>query len=309
MTETEKNEFFRAGHDGVLRILTPEDRKIDIIEFEDKTLCCVKSKMGYPAIYPMHKVRFEPKAKAVLMDLDGTSVHSESFWMWVIDKTTARLLGRNSFEHETEDEPFISGHSVSEHLQYMIGKYVKGGRLELARQYYFDIVKYEMSEILNGRGRQDAFRPASHLKEFLTALKSEGVKIGLVTSGLYEKAMPEIVSAFRQLDMGDPTDFYDCIITAGQALRKGQPGTLGELEPKPHPWLYAETARVGLGIPFEERHKVIGIEDSSAGVVSIRLAGFSCIGISGGNIIQAGISELCDHYADGLMDILDIVLS
>ena len=55
----------------------------------------------------------------------------------------------------------------------------------------------------------------------------------------------------------------------------------------PHPWLYAETARVGLGIPFEKRHKVIGIEDSSAGVVSIKLADFSCVGISGGNIEQA----------------------
>ena len=84
--------------------------------------------------------------------------------------------------------------------------------------------------------------------------------------------------------MGDPVDFYDAIITAVQALKKGQTGTLGELAPKPHPWLYAETARVGLGIPFENRHKVIGIEDSSAGVVSIKLAGFSCVGISGGNI-------------------------
>ena len=134
------------------------------------------------------------------------------------------------------------------------------------------------------------------------------MKIGLVTSGLYEKAMPEIVSAFRQLDMGDPVDFYDCIITAGQALRRGQTGTLGELEPKPHPWLYAETARVGLNMPFERRHKVIGVEDSSAGVVSIKLAGFSCIGVSGGNIAQAGVGEMCDYHVNGLMEILDIIL-
>ena len=120
--------------------------------------------------------------------------------------------------------------------------------------------------------------------------------------------MPEIVSAFRQLDMGAPEEFYDCIITAGYALRKGQPGTLGELAPKPHPWLYAETARVGLGIPLERRHKVIGIEDSSAGVVSIKLAGFCCISVGGGNIDRAGVDELCDYRADGLMDILQMVL-
>ena len=308
MNEILRNEFFETGKDGVRKILTPDDKKIDIIEFDDKKLWYVKSGMGYPAIYPMYETHFEPKAEAILMDLDGTSVHSESFWMWVIERTTARLLGNDNFKRETEDEPFISGHSVSEHLQYMIDKYAKGESLELARQYYFEIVNYEMDEILKGRGKQDAFTPAPKLKEFLTTVKKEGIKIGLVTSGLYEKAMPEIISAFKQLDMGDPVDFYDSIITAGQALRKGQTGTLGELEPKPHPWLYAETARVGLGIPFESRHKVIGVEDSSAGVVSIKLAGFSCIGIAGGNIEQSGIGELCDYKVSNLTDILKIIL-
>ena len=308
MNEITKSDFFETGKDGVRKILTPDDKKIDIIEFDDKKLCYVKSGMGYPAIYPMHETHFEPKAEAILMDLDGTSVHSESFWMWVIEQTTARLLCKNDFKRESEDEPFISGHSVSEHLQYMIDKYAKGASLEQARKFYFEIVNYEMNEILNGRGKQDAFTPAPYLKEFLTTVKGEGIKIGLVTSGLYEKAMPEIISAFRQLDMGDPVDFYDCIITAGQALRKGQTGTLGELSPKPHPWLYAETARVGLGIPFERRHKVIGIEDSSAGVVSIKLAGFSCVGLSGGNIEQAGVSDMCDYKIDNLMDVLNIIL-
>ena len=308
MTEIAKSDYFETGRDGVRRILTPDDRKIDIIEFDDKKLCYVKSGMGYPAIYPVHETHFEPRAEAVLMDLDGTSVHSESFWMWVIEQTTAQLMGKPDFVREAEDEPFISGHSVSEHLQYMIGKYAKGSSLEEARRIYFEIVNHEMDEILKGRGKQDAFTPAPNLKEFLTAVKGEGIKIGLVTSGLYEKAMPEIISAFRQLDMGDPVDFYDAIITAGQALRAGQTGTLGELSPKPHPWLYAETARIGLGIPFERRHRVIGIEDSSAGVVSIKLAGFSCAGISGGNIEQSGMGEMCDYRINGLMEMLDIIL-
>ncbi len=308
MNEIVKSDFFEAGKDGVKKILTPDDKKIDIVEFDDKKFCYVKSNMGYPAIYPMHKTHFEKKAEAILMDLDGTSVHSEEFWMWVIEQTTARLLGNSSFKKEKEDEPFISGHSVSEHLQYMINKYTKDSSLELARQYYFEIVNHEMAEIMKGRGKKDAFTPAPHLKEFLTTVKKEGIKIGLVTSGLYEKAMPEIISAFNQLGMGDPVDFYDSIITAGYALRKGQTGTLGELAPKPHPWLYAETARVGLGIPFERRHKVIGIEDSSAGVVSIKLAGFACVGIDGGNIEQSGIGDMCDYKINGLMDMLDIIL-
>lgn len=78
--------------------------------------------------------------------------------------------------------------------------------------------------------------------------------------------------------MGDPVNFYDAIISAGTALGPGQVGTLGELEPKPHPWLYAETARVGLGLGWDSQ-SVFAMEDSSAGVVSARLAGFPCIGM------------------------------
>ena len=135
---------------GVKRILTPADGKIDIIEFDDKKLCYVKSGMGYPVIYPIHETRFEPKAEAILMDLDGTSVHREQFWMWVIEQTTARLLVNPQFEREDADEPFISGHSVSEHLTYMIDKYAPGADLALARQYYFEIVNHEMAEIMAG---------------------------------------------------------------------------------------------------------------------------------------------------------------
>jgi len=134
-----------------------------------------------------------------------------------------------------------------------------------------------------------------------------GIKIGLVTSGLYEKAYPEILSAFQALDMGDPKDFYDAIITAGFSLRKGEMGTLGELSPKPHPWLYAEVCRVGLGIEFSRRNNVIGIEDTGAGICSIRLAGYPAIGIADGNIIQSGTLSLCNAYCESFEQILKII--
>ena len=56
-----------------------------------------------------------------------------------------------------------------------------------------------MNEITQGRGRKDAFVPSPGIKEFLLALKAMKIKIGLVTSGLYEKAWPEIISAFKTL--------------------------------------------------------------------------------------------------------------
>lgn len=263
--------------------------------------------MGYPAYYPLLPTQLKKPVKAVLMDLDGTTVKSEEFWIWIIQKTCGSLLGDPKFELEEADIPYVSGHSVSEHLKHCIDKYCPDKTVEEARDYYFQHTHFEMNEIMEGRGRKGAFKPTPGVKEFLYELKDMGVKIGLVTSGLYEKAYPEILSAFQTLDMGKPEDFYDSIITAGFPLRKGSVGTLGELSPKPHPWLYAEVGRVGLGIPFEDRDYVVGIEDSGAGVCSVRLAGYTTIGIGGGNIKESGTIGLCDHYCETFDEILKVI--
>ncbi|MDQ1257618.1 MAG: beta-phosphoglucomutase [Candidatus Hydrogenedentes bacterium] len=297
----------RVGKDGVVSITATGDGKVEFIAYEAHTLAYAKSSMGYPAYYPVHPVALEKPVCAVLMDLDGTSVRSEDFWIWIIQMSTASLLGNPAFELEEADLPYVSGHSVSEHLQYCIKKYCPDKSVEEARTFYFEHTHRELDAIMQGGGRENAFTPTPGLKEFLMALKAMGVKIGLVTSGLYEKAWPEILSAFRTLDMGDPKDFYDAIISAGFPLRQGEPGTLGELSPKPHPWLYAETCRVGLGIPFEQRNAVIGIEDSGAGVCSIRLAGFPAVGFAGGNIAGSGTRELCQYYCASFEEILDII--
>jgi len=197
---------------------------------------------------------------------------------------------------------------VSEHLQYCVTKYCPGRTVEQAREFYFEHARREMRAILEGRGRTDAFQPAPGLKEFLLALKAAGIRIALVTSGLHEKAYPEIVAAFRTLGLGDPAEFYDAIITAGYPLGRGAAGTLGELTPKPHPWLYAEAARVGLGIPFGERNRVVGIEDSGAGVCAIRLAGFPTIGLAGGNIESSGTRGLCSHFCADLAAVWRVVM-
>lgn len=302
------NGSFTKGTDGVKNILTTLDRKIELIGFENKTLAYVPSAMNYDAYYPVHSVNMNKPLKAVLMDLDGTSVKSEEFWIWIIERSIASMLNNPKFELEEADMPFVSGLSVSEHLSYCIDKYCPGGSLEKAREFYFMHTNNEMKAILEGRGRAGAFTPTEGLKDFLYTLKDKGIKIGLVTSGLYEKAMPEIISAFNTLDMGDPKDFYDAIISAGFPLRKGSVGTLGELSPKPHPWLYAETCRVGLGIPFEERDSVVGIEDSGAGVCAVRLAGFTTIGLAGGNIKSSGTEDFCQYYEETLEDIAKRIL-
>jgi beta-phosphoglucomutase len=307
LLESTSDGAFHAGRDGVAAIVATGDGKVEFIGFETHTLAHVKSAMGYPAYYPVHPVRLDKPLRAVLMDLDGTSVRSEEFWMWIIELTTGSLLGDPKFQLEEADAPHVSGHSVSEHLQYCIRKYCPEKTVEDARAFYFEHTRREMAEILEGRGRPGAFTPTPGIKEFLLELKAMKVKIGLVTSGLHEKAWPEIVSAFRTLEMGDPNDFYDAIISAGFPLGEGRAGTLGELSPKPHPWLYAETCRVGLGIDFDQRHTVVGIEDSGAGVCSIRLAGFAPIGLAGGNIPESGTQPLCHAYCRTFEEILGLI--
>lgn len=301
------NGHFRIGQDGVKAVVTTGDKKVEFIAFENHSYAYVNSSMGYPAYYPVLPVEIQKPVKAVLMDLDGTTVRSEEFWIWIIQKTCASLLNNVKFDLEESDLPYVSGHSVSEHLKYCINKYCPEKTAEEARKFYFEHTRHEMDEIINGRGRKNAFTPSPGIKDFLYELKAMNIKIGLVTSGLYEKACPEILSAFDTLGMGDPKDFYDCIITAGFPLRKGEAGTLGELALKPHPWLYAEACRVGLGIPFEERNLVVGIEDSSAGICSIRLAGFPEIGIGGGNIMESGTLGLCDFYCQTFEEIMEFI--
>ena len=299
--------FYKTGDGGVRQILSTGDKKVEFIIFEDRTIAYVKSLMGYPAYYPVPDVKIEKPLKAVLMDLDGTTVRSEEFWIWIIQLTTASLLGKPEFELEEADIPYVSGHSVSEHLTHCVEKYCPDKTVEEARSFYFEHTHREMEAIVQGKGRKNAFTPSAGIKEFLLELKSKGVKLGLVTSGLYEKAYPEILSAFETLGLGKPDDFYDAIITAGFPLRKGSCGTLGELSPKPHPWLYAEVCRVGLGLEFGERYHVAGIEDSGAGIASIRLAGFTAIGIKDGNIIEGGTLGLCNHFCDSFEEILKIL--
>ena len=158
---------------------------------------CGLGEDGREIYYPIEKDVFCGKAKYVLMDLDGTTVKSEEFWIYLIEKTMQKLLRDEKFSFVDEDIPFVSGFSTVEHLQYCIDKYAQGKDVLEANGIYHHLAKFELSEILEGRGNAEAFRPRENLKEFLYELKSRDVKIGLVTSGLDYKAIPEIVSAFR----------------------------------------------------------------------------------------------------------------
>ena len=64
---------------------------------------------------------------------------------------------------------------------------------------------------------------------------------------------------------------------------------------------------VGLGIGFEDRGGVIAIEDSGAGVCSARLAGYTTVGLAGGNIEESGTMPMCSRFCNTLSEILDYI--
>ena len=179
--------------------------------------------MGYPAYYPVHPVEIHRPIKAVLMDLDGTSVRSEQFWMGIIEQTVASLLGDDGFQLADEDAPYVSGHSVSEHLQYCMGKYCPERTVEEARaDSTSSILDARLQEIAEGRGRIDAFVPAPGLKQFLLEMKSRDSLLGWSVPGYMRRPIPAICAAFQTMDLGRPEDYYDIIITAGYPAGRWQ---------------------------------------------------------------------------------------
>ena len=274
---------------------------VEFFDWKGKPYCTI-NQCGVEATYPFEKPQTEFPIQAVLMDLDGTTVISEEFWIYLIEKTVKQISSPD-FRLSEEDTPFVSGFSTAEHLEYCLNKYKIPKTVNEALEVYHKTARFELNEIMEGRGNADAFKPRAGLKGFLDSLKKAGIKIGLATSGLDYKAIPEILSAFRVLDMGDPIEFYDAIITGGRRKGEGEYGTIGEMAVKPHPWIYSEL--IG-GLNVDKKHAIV-IEDSSAGLLSGRLAGMNVIGFNDGNLIQSGLHEECIAMVDTFEDIMQFL--
>ncbi len=263
------------------------------------------SSSGVNTDYEIKPIEFKRPAEAILMDLDGTTLTSEEFWVFIIEETMKQFMKNPKFSLEEADIPFVSGFTTADHLEYCINKYFPEHDINEALAIYHKTTEYELGRIMKGEGHTEAFTPAEGLKDFLLEVKARGIKIGLATSGLDYKAIPEIVAVFKTLGLGNPLDFYDAVITGGRRKDVKDYGTLGEIVSKPHPWLYTELAYMGLKIKNPEH--VIGIEDSSAGALALRLAGFPVVGLECGNITSSGLDSICTAKVKTLPEILKLI--
>lgn len=257
---------------------------------------------GVTALYELRPAPLDSRIHAVLLDLDGTSLDSEKFWVGMIEETV-RSLTVDSFRLAPADIANVTGYTTREHLQYCIDKYHISATVAQADELYHRLTEQGLTQVLKGE-RADAFIMRKGLRDFLTAVRHAGFKTGLVTSGLLYKARPELAALSRQLG-GELSDWFDAVITGGERKTAGRLGTIGELAAKPHPWLYVEIAEA-LGIAAGD---AVVIEDSASGVIAGRLAGFPVLGFNDGTIRSGGAAGLtagCINTFDDALRLLSI---
>ena len=300
-----------VGRNGVTVLARNRGGEFVFISRGDQTEIMLCSNMGVnPPRFALLPVTIQAPLKAVLFDLDGTCVKSEPLWIAVILAVTNEMRQRENLpareSFEPDDMPHVSGRTVPEHLAYCRAKFFPHGSAEGARRVYDRITKSddEMEAIgaaLRSKGKSP-YEPAAGLKELLLELRGRGVKIAMVTSGLYYKAWPEVEEAFRKMNLGDPLEFLDGLITAGQRVEKGRAGTMGDAIAKPWPNIYLETARA-LGLRSELSAHFVVVGDSASDVGSARTAGLAAIGVEGGNIDEAGVRQMCFRMARDLHEV------
>jgi beta-phosphoglucomutase-like phosphatase (HAD superfamily) len=284
---------FMAGLDGVVTIAGLDDGSVDFIAYDEGTLAAIHGPPAPTALYSVPPV--EPPAldslKAVFMDLDGTTVLSEPFWIGLIEETLREIMADRRFALEECDLPFLSGRPIAAHLTYALRKYCPDRSLAEARDIHTRLSAEALAALLDGTGNLAAMQPHPGLKEFLLAMRARCIPVALVTSGTAEKAWPELVAVFRGMGLGNPYEMYAAIVCAGQTISPGRLGTLGVLAAKPHPWLYSEAA-MALGLEGEDLRQCLGIEDTPTGAIALRLAGLPVVGAAGDAIARSGLGAL-----------------
>ena len=142
------------------------DKKIEFVVLRSGFyLAGVVSVSSTVTYYPLKDVKIGEKISSVLMDLDGTTVNSENFWIEIIRLVVVRMINNEGFTFANSDIPFILGHSVSEHLNYCIERYCPSFDINEAIALYREISNYELEKIIVD-GNYSAFEPTMGLKEF-----------------------------------------------------------------------------------------------------------------------------------------------
>jgi HAD superfamily hydrolase (TIGR01509 family) len=180
------------------------------------------------------------KYKAVLFDFDGTLCDNmaDHFGAW-------KYAFSKHVEIQPEDYYPYEGSNLHVIASMIVQKYeledVNLAKIaEMKDDYYLD---------------HNEFKPYDGVEELVEYLKSNGIKIGIVTAGRMVRISQSTPKSFLTK--------FDCIITGDN-----HPG-------KPAPEIYIAGAKA-LGLKPAE---CIAVENSTLGVMSAKKAGMYCIGV------------------------------
>jgi len=206
--------------------------------------------------------------KAVLFDMDGVLVNTETFYIQALIETLFEETGVKLKEEEVER---YAGLIYVEKLKRIFReKDIKGDPYEIAeksRKRFLRIIKGKI-RLLPGA------------KDLIDQLSSSGIRLGLVSSS--KRMVVDIVLKQAKLQ-----GIFDVIVTQDDVKN---------LKPHPEPYLLASKI---LGIRPEE---CVAVEDSVHGILSAKSAGMKCIAIANPYIPISKYSK-ADLIVKGLEEI------
>lgn len=187
----------------------------------------------------------EPRRRpaAVLWDMDGTIVDTESHWI----AAAGEIVREHGIEPESEGLDALVGMSLTDGAEFMRGLGVDVPVDELVDRHLELATRKTAAAGLS-------WRPGA--LEMLAALRADGIPLALVTMS-YRVYADTIITAL-------PDAMFDVVVT-GDVVQRG----------KPFPEAYL-TAAERLGV---EPRDCVAIEDSLIGLAAARAAGVHTLGV------------------------------
>ena len=183
-----------------------------------------------------------PRPAAVAFDLDGTLIDTES----ILIEAQRQTLATFGIRELAPDHPRTFGMGM------------EPGLTRVCKFYELDYSRaIEVFEPTWGRLSATELTPMPGSRALLTRLKTEGVRMALVTSA-------DTVHAHNGLAALDVPGAFECVVDTD---------SVSQLKPSPEPYLKAaECLSVS---PLD----MLAIEDSGSGVTSALAAGMTCVAV------------------------------